>query len=207
MSNTANLDRTTELDAEVSARFMNASRVVRVIGISIGSVFVLILLLIAGIYALGLSYPKEHRAVVQVRLAAPPEQVWAVLHDYGSYPEWCPGVGKMTRQPDKDGHIVWKEEFPESHRLYEFTVDEPPHRLVAKVTDSEQTFGGQWTMELEQLPTGSALTLTEDGEVYNPFFRVIFRKYVGVESTIKGFAEMLVDHLNEQATVTVVEAR
>jgi hypothetical protein len=34
-------------------------------------------------------------------------------------------------------------------------------------------FGGAWTLEVKPVAAGTELTITEDGEIYNPIFRVL----------------------------------
>jgi hypothetical protein len=52
---------------------------------------------------------------------------------------------------------------------------EPPRLLRMRIADAELPFGGTWTYEIRPADGGSTLTITEDGEVYNPIFRLISR--------------------------------
>jgi hypothetical protein len=49
----------------------------------------------------------------------------------------------------------------------------------------ETAFGGTWTMAVERTPSGSRLTITERGEVYNPIFRTLSKFVFGHTSTME----------------------
>ena len=64
----------------------------------------------------------------------------------------------------------------------------PPSRLVTKIVDETQ-FGGTWTFEVTPIPSGSRLTITERGEIYNVVFRALARYVFGYTGTMDGFLE------------------
>jgi carbon monoxide dehydrogenase subunit G len=45
------------------------------------------------------------------RLAAPPEAVWPVLTDLGTWPQWWPSVRRVTRVADDNGSTHWEFHF------------------------------------------------------------------------------------------------
>jgi hypothetical protein len=68
---------------------------------------------------------------------------------------------------------------------------EPPSLLVSRIADPNLPFGGTWTYRLSPSGTGSELTITEDGEVYNPFFRFMSRFVFGHYATLDAFIKSL----------------
>lgn len=46
---------------------------------------------------------------------------------------------------------------------------------AARRADPSLPFGGRWTYELRAAPAGTTLRITEDGEVYNPLFRFMWK--------------------------------
>ena len=52
-------------------------------------------------------------------------------------------------------------------------------------------FGGTWTYEITPVGKGSRLQITEDGEIYNPFFRFMARFIFGYEGTIGSYMSAL----------------
>ena len=71
----------------------------------------------------------------------------------------------------------------------------PPRRLVRRIV-GETSFGGTWTSELDGAPGGGTrLVITENGEIYNAFFRFVSRYIVGHHRTIDSFLAALRRHL------------
>jgi hypothetical protein len=56
-----------------------------------------------------------------------------------------------------------------------------------RIADQKLPFGGTWTYELEPSAGGTSVTLTEDGEVYNPLFRVMQKLFFSPYKTIDTF--------------------
>ena len=81
---------------------------------------------------------------------------------------------------------------------------ERPSLLVARITDVTLPFGGTWTYRIVPAAAGSELTITEDGEVYNPIFRFMSRFVFGHTATIDGF---LADLLTKTVGSSSVAAR
>ena len=68
---------------------------------------------------------------------------------------------------------------------------ERPSLLVARIADPSLPFGGTWTYRIVPAAAGSQVTITEDGEVYNPFFRFMSRFVFGHAATIEEFVKNL----------------
>jgi hypothetical protein len=58
---------------------------------------------------------------------------------------------------------------------------------VLQIANPALPFGGTWTYEVRPTPHGSTLTITEDGEIYNPLFRVMARFVFGYEGTMAAY--------------------
>jgi hypothetical protein len=84
----------------------------------------------------------------------------------------------MTRLDDRDGIPVWRQIRPRGERFDMMVIEsEPPRRLKGRVVDNRQ-FGGTWTWRIDSIGddrASCAVTITEDGEIYNPVFRSISR--------------------------------
>ncbi|MBI4410578.1 MAG: hypothetical protein HY561_12770, partial [Gemmatimonadetes bacterium] len=68
---------------------------------------------------------------------------------------------------------------------------QPPKRRVVRIADVSQGFGGRWIYELAASRTGTTLTITEEGEVYNPIFRFMSRFIFGQYRTLEQYARDL----------------
>jgi uncharacterized protein YndB with AHSA1/START domain len=139
----------------------------------------------------GYSLPKAHSATATAQVALPPEAVYALLNDVDKYPAWRPGVKALTRHPDRDGRPAWTEEVSGMKIPMYFQKLERPSLLVARIADPKLPFGGTWTYRLAPAAGGTQVTITEDGEVYNPFFRFMSRFVFGYQATLNEFAKDL----------------
>ena len=75
---------------------------------------------------------------------------------------------------------------------YEVGQADPPRKLVTRIADPHLPFGGTWTYEIVAgAESGSTLTITENGEVYNPFFRFISRYVMGYTATMDRYLQAL----------------
>jgi len=135
----------------------------------------------------GLLLPKGHRASRTVTLAATPERVFAIVTDFGRYPSWRSDVRRVTVDGSGGLRTLVREENTSGTIPYRVEVFDAPSRLVMRIADPSLPFGGTWTYELSPSAGGTTLTLTEDGEVYNPLFRVMQKFFFSPYKTIDTF--------------------
>jgi len=130
---------------------------------------ILALVVFVGVIALfGYSLPVGHEASRSADISAPPERVFALIANPNDYKSWW------------DGADV-KSEVVESIA---------PTRLVTRIVGETQ-FGGTWTIEITPIPTGSRVTLTERGEIYNVVFRALSKFVFGYTSTMDSCLEAM----------------
>jgi hypothetical protein len=118
--------------------------------------------IVGTVAVIGYFLPVNHEASRSAEFTRPPEAVFALVSDLGNYRSWW------------DGAEV-KSEVVESV---------PPSKLVTKIV-GESAFGGTWTMEIAPSGTGSRMTITERGEIYNPIFRALARFVFGYTGTME----------------------
>jgi uncharacterized protein YndB with AHSA1/START domain len=143
------------------------------------------------VVVVGYSLPTGHTATASVDVAQPPDGVYALLAEVDKYPLWRPGVKGLSRQPDRDGRPAWTEEVSGMKIPLYFEKMERPSLLVARIADPSLPFGGTWTYRIAPAGGGSRVTITEDGEVSNPFFRFMSRFVFGYEATLNEFVKNL----------------
>jgi hypothetical protein len=89
--------------------------------------------------------PRGHVAARRAAFARPPADVWRAMVELAS-----------------------ASELP-----VEIEVEDPPRRRITRIIDDKLPFGGRWIFELEPEGASTRLTITEDGFVKNPVFRLI----------------------------------
>ena len=150
---------------------------------------------------IGYSLPKGHIATRAVRFNAPPQAIWNIVTDYPAQPTWRTGLKSVERAAVHDGHEVWREISTRGEAMPLETLEAiPPAKLIRKIADPKMSFGGTWTYEFTPDGSGTRLTITERGEVYNPIFRVVSR-FADMRSTIDQFLTALAAKLGEPITL------
>src|SRR5690349_5392810 len=150
-------------------------------------------LVLAGVLILvviiGALLPKQHVASRSITLNAAPETVWNLI---SGPPAWRPDVKSYEELPRRNGNRVWRETDKHGQTItYEMVEFSAPRHLVTKIADPKLPFGGTWTYEITQNGAGSSLTITENGEVYNPVFRFVSRFVMGHTATIDRYLQAL----------------
>ena len=160
----------------------------------------LIVVLIACVVGIGYALPVAHVAQRSLSLGVPPSTVWATITDVAAYPSWRPDVDSVEVLAPVDGRRAWRERGSNGVIIYAMTNVEPPTRLVTRIMDRDLPFGGEWEYAIEPEGSGSRLTITERGEVYNPLFRFVSRFVMGHTSTLEGYLDALSTRLGVAGT-------
>ena len=155
----------------------------------LGIVFVLAVA--AVVLAVGWMLPVGHVASRTASLNVPPDAVWRVITDVDAFPSWRGDVRRVERLPDRDGRPVWVEEGSSDRLTIMVERSDPPRTLVTRIADPDLPFGGTWTYAIVPTQDGCTVTITENGEIYNPIFRVVARFVFGYEATMASYLEAL----------------
>jgi len=143
---------------------------------------------VAGI---GWMLPRGHRASKTVVLRSEPAVVFAVITDFAAAPSWRPELKRVEMLPTDHGRTVFKEVSSDGAVTFRVEQMTSPSRLVTRIADASLPFGGTWTFDVAPENGGTALTITEDGEVYNPLFRFMSRFVFSPAATIERYQENL----------------
>jgi hypothetical protein len=154
---------------------------------------VAILLVLGGAVAvialLGSRLPVKHTATRTAAFRQTPQQVWDVI---AGPPTWRPEIQKFEILPSDDGKRKWIEYGSHGQKItYEAVESVSPQKLITCIADPHLPFGGSWTYEIAPASDGSTLTITENGEVYNPTFRFVSRYVQGYTATIDAYLKAL----------------
>jgi hypothetical protein len=147
------------------------------IALIVAGVLVLLVLVVVGIGAL---LPKRHVVSRSAVLKASPEKLYALIAGDQS---WRPDVKacelfteggrQFQRETSKHGETM----------LYELEDAKPPVAIVRRIATENLPFGGSWSFAIEPVSGGTRVRITEDGEVYNPFFRFVSKFIIGETAT------------------------
>ena len=130
---------------------------------------------LALIAVVGCFYRRRYSVARSLRSRRPPQEVWQVISDFAAVPTWHPELKTVERLPDRSGHEVWRETDRRGYPVQLETIEAlAPLHLVRHISDEDGPFSGQWEFDLQPAGEGSRITLTERGDIANPFFRVMF---------------------------------
>ncbi len=151
------------------------------------------------VIAVGIGYalPVRHRAVRQATYHQTPATLFGVISDVERFPAWRTSVDRVEIIRHSPGTEAFREIGSDGPILFEVDSVVPNKTLVTRIADPSLPFGGRWTYEL--LPNGMTTTLriTEDGEVFNPVFRLMSRFVMGHNRTIDRYLTDLGKRFNE----------
>jgi len=146
--------------------------------------------LAALIAIVGWSLPVKHVASRQRTFAASPDVMWRIITDVDAFPSWRSDV-KRVEWVANAGPVTWVEHGSSGRITFSIDASDPPRRLVTRIADPSLPFGGNWTYDLAPSGGGTQLTITENGEIYNPVFRALARFVFGYEATMTAYLDAL----------------
>ena len=148
-------------------------------------------ILVAVAAFIGSRLAQSHRASVSGTFPVSADVIWSSITDVEAFPSWRAGVTRVERLPDRNGYPAWVEEGRSGKMTLAVERMERPRILVGRIADPNLPYGGTWTYEITTDTAGSRLTITENGEIYNPLFRFMARFIFGYESTIRSYLSSL----------------
>jgi len=153
-----------------------------------GGVLVALVIVVCVVGAL---LPKAHVASRTATYRQRPEALWATITDFAGAPSWRPGVRKVDVEPPSGEVTHFVEEGEHGKIRFEVLERDAPGHMVTRIADTGLPFGGRWTYEIRSEGNGARVTITENGEVYNPLFRFLSRFVFGYTSTLDTYLEAL----------------
>jgi uncharacterized protein YndB with AHSA1/START domain len=162
-------------------------------------VVVAVVALLGLVAAAGAMLPRSHVARRSLRLRrAAASEVWALVADLSTASSWRRDVKRTERAADRNGHAVWVEHGANGAIAFEILEAVPPRRLVTEIVDSSM-FGGTWTYDIVPEEDATVLTITENGWVANPVFRLVAKYGFGHHATIDAYLKNVATRFGEHA--------
>lgn len=151
--------------------------------ITLGTLLGLVLLVLA----IGAVVAREHVATVRQTYRAPSDEIWSAITTFERMPEWRRDLKRVEILEPVRGLRRIREHGSFGPMTYLVDDEVPSKKLVLRIADEDQGFGGTWTYELRQAEGGTELSITEDGFIDNLFFRFMARFIFGYESTLRSY--------------------
>jgi hypothetical protein len=140
------------------------------------------------IVVVGALLPKRHVAARTVKLRATPADVFRLI---SGPQDWRTDLREYKFFDQENHHMVRETDTHGQTMTYEIVESRPPTLVKRTIADKSLPFGGSWTWNIQPAGQGSSVTITEDGEVYNPIFRFVSRFVMGHTRGIDNYLAML----------------
>jgi hypothetical protein len=142
-----------------------------------------VLLLIALLVVVtGYLLPTRHVVSRSASFATTPERLYALI---AGPQNWRPGVAQSVFVDGADHRLILQETDRQGQTIsYEQTDVIPTRSLKRRIATEGLPYRGSWIYELTPNGALTTLTITEDGEVDNPFFRFVARFIIGYTKSI-----------------------
>lgn len=160
-------------------------------------VLAVLIVIVGAVAVVGWLLPKGHRASRTATVRAAPHVVFATITDIAHAGEWRRDVTRIEIVSGSGEGMTFRETGSNGPILYRVEVYQPDRKLVTRIADASLPFGGSWTFDLMPAGGGTTLTITEDGEVYNPIFRFMSHFVLSQTASLEGYLASLQGKLGE----------
>ena len=164
------------------------------------------LLAVAGtVLVMGWLTPRHHTAAVEATYRADAATIYAAINDVASGPAWRTGLEQVDVLSAPGEPLRWRETADWGTLIFVHETNEPERRIVSRIVDEGQGFGGTWTFDIAPATNGTIVRITEHGEVSNPLYRFMSRFVLGYYHGLEIYLRDLGTRLTEQPAVRRVE--
>jgi uncharacterized protein YndB with AHSA1/START domain len=154
---------------------------------------------VALLYVVGLFLPAKHVASRSVEFKATPEAVFNLVTDVKNSLNWRTSLQEIKMLDADSWTEVQKGGDEISFRVKSKT---PSSRVEIEVINNSD-FGGTWVGTFEPTASGGTkVTFTENGEIYNPFFRTMSKLFFDMGATLEQYLGELSRKLGENSPIT-----
>lgn len=148
----------------------------------------------------GLVLPRNHVAAVQATYRAPADSIFAAITDVARGAQWRTGVDSVKVL--EQNPLKWTEYAEWGNLTMVMQEAAGPSRVVSRIADESQGFGGTWSYDIRDTGAGRAVTITENGFVGNPIYRFmsrfVFGHYTGLETYAKDLGRRFGENIEPQ---------
>ncbi len=163
------------------------------------SAIALLCLFVANVLVIGALLPRQHKVSRSIFLPKKPAEVYALLRDFAAAPSWRREIKRVDVSQTQEGRVRFREFGAHGAVTYELVTDVPDQRLVTRIVDRDLGYSGSWDYRLSDSDSGTRLTITEEGDVPNIFFRFMSRFVFGHTSTMDKYLRAAAAHFGAKA--------
>lgn len=158
-------------------------------------ILTIVALLAITVFIIGYLLPVKHTVTVSADFIASKKKVWNVVFDVSKYPKWRSDVKKVDVNSTGRG---WVEYGNDNESLtYEIVEAQEEKLLATQIQDKDKPFGGGWVITMQDSGNRTRVTITENGEVYNPIFRFVSKFIFGHTATANRYLADLENELKK----------
>ena len=157
-------------------------------------------LVLGGAYLYGRRLPREHVVTSTIVLVTQADTVFRLMRNFEAAPSWWSDVKSVERIAGAPKES-WRQSLGASGTIEIEVSGVTPGRAmeVTILNAEEQGWGGTWYYEVVDTPSGTEVTITEEGFVDSPIFRTLMQLR-GKYRTIDSYLSSLGAHFGESAT-------
>lgn len=141
----------------------------------------------AMVILVGLALPREHGAVAETVVAAPPERVAALVREVEAQPSWRSGVTSVEVLERRGHRLRYIERSGSDAITFDFLEEAAGERFRSTIADPDLPFGGFWIVTVAPEGEGARVRIEEQGHVGNPIYRFFAALVFGHDRTMKNY--------------------
>ncbi|MGQ0553344.1 MAG: SRPBCC family protein [Planctomycetota bacterium] len=168
----------------------------------------LVPLLVAGVLSIyGATLPSQHRVASMARYDRSPAEVWALITDVANWPTWREDIVAVEQRREAGGRVLWLVSIADEDQPLPLEVMEStePKRFTLRISpDAGLSFSGTWSFQLSEAHQGTALTIMEEGEVFNPFLRALGHLVFGHHDSIHRVLVAVGKHFGQEVEPKII---
>src|SRR5262245_21508791 len=125
---------------------------------------------VGAFYGVGLIVPRNQTLVAKTNFTTRPADVFALLSDFSTWPQWHPKIATVQERPEKNDHPVWNV----------LTKDGRTFEVEVLGAEDEKFWNGTYTIEgtrstlrfdISWFGTGSRVRVTRTADTRDPWLR------------------------------------
>jgi hypothetical protein len=151
----------------------------------VGAVFAALAFAMLLMIAVGTSLPMYHVATCSAVYAQSAPALFSTVEDDASSPTWRSDVTKVVSMRGERGKRVWVETNRNGQTVAYAEYQRILNRGILRgIEDLTLPYGGLWAYSFRPSGSGTTVTITETGWIYNPIFRLVEHFVTGYTGTI-----------------------